>query len=866
MTTSLRAAVSLCAAVSLRAAIRTGRRARSRLAPSGGATLVAGLAVAGLVVAGLLATAPAARAANALLVRYPYLTDVTTTSVQVTFDTTSKVTSASGAVQWGSPGAGAGCTLTGKSTSSTSNTVNAPITVAGVTEYQTSIRISGLAAGTRYCYRVYTGGTAATDLLGSDPAPRFSTLPTGGQFTFDVLGDWGDNSVAAGQNQKNVDALIAASGAQFAVSTGDIAYDSGTQTNYGNLVATGSAVSEVFGPAYWKVPGAEIPLFASTGNHGRSTTFLQNWKQPATVAGSGGRYAMDTYSGIDATTAASYPSVWYAFNAGGARFYVLDADWNDNNAGTAPGGAYQVDRDYHWRPDSPEYQWLKADLESHGNSLKLAFFHYPLRSDSATESSDRYLQADPDNPASVASLEGLLANNGVDLVFNGHAHLYQRNLAPPGGVTSYVTGGGGARVAPVSRSRCSSTDAYAIGWAYSTPSGSACGAAPVPGSDAKVFHFLKVDVNGTTVTVTPIDSTGAVFDPVTYHFAANTVPPSAPTALLASAVGSTVKLSWTASTSSDSSAQDLYRNGRWLATVGPAATSYLDAAPLAGATYTVRAHDLVGNQSGDSAPASVGSGTDSAPPSAPGNLTATTTGPTSVRLAWTASTDNVGVTGYDIYRNATGTPLASVAGTVTSYVDNTVAPGTSYSYTVRARDAAGNATTSTAAPVTTPAAGGGGSTTLASDDVTLDQGVPDAQPAATAARVVTDGSPVDNALIQFRPVLPAGCTTVTGVTLALTVGTSTDDNSSRGGEVFLTDNAAWTQAAVSWNTAPKPVGTAIFSQGAVALGQTVTVDLTGRVNVTAPFTVRISTTSGDAARYYSREGSATLGPRLTVTC
>ena len=98
---------------------------------------------------------------------------------------------------------------------------------------------------------------------------RFGTLPSSGALTFDVLGDWGDNTVAGGLNQKNVDALIAQSGARFAVSTGDIAYATGTPNNYGNLVATGSAVSEVFGPAYWKAPGASIPLFSTTGNHGR---------------------------------------------------------------------------------------------------------------------------------------------------------------------------------------------------------------------------------------------------------------------------------------------------------------------------------------------------------------------------------------------------------------------------------------------------------------------------------------------------------------------------------------------------------------------------------------------------------------------
>jgi len=835
-------------------------RGRCRRAPAG-----IGLLAVGSVLASILLAAPAS-AASSTLMRYPYLTDVTATSVQVTFDTSVKEVSAANAVQWGTPSGATGCTITGKSVTSANNTVNAPITVAGVTEYQTSIRITGLTAGAIYCYRVFTGGAAATDLLGADGAPRFKTLPASGAVTFDVLGDWGDNTVAGGLNQKNLDALIAGSGAQFAVSTGDIAYDSGTQSNYGNLVATGAAVSEVFSASYWKVPGASIPLFATTGNHGRSSTFLQNWKQAATVAASNGQYAMQTYSGIDATTATSYPSVWYAFNAGGARFYVLNSDWNDNNVGTATGGAYQVDRDYHWAPTSPEYQWLKADLQSHANTVKLAFFHYPLRADSATETGDTYLQANPNSPSSTASLEGLLANNGVDLAFNGHAHLYQRNLAPPGGVTSYVTGGGGAKVSPVDKSRCASTDAYAVGWAYTSAAGSKCGAAPVPTSDAQVYHFLKVRLSGSTVTVTPINSTGAAFDPVSYDFTANSTPPAAPTSLLASAVSTGVKLSWTASASTDSSAQDVYRNGQWLATVGPAATSYLDAAPVAGASYTVRAHDLVGNQSGNSAPASVGSGSDTTPPTAPGNLTATATGPTSVRLSWAPSTDNVEVTGYEIYRGSSSAPLATVAGNVTSYVDNTATPSTTYSYKVKAKDAAGNSTASSTVSVTTPASTGGGSTTNAGDDVTIDQSVPDTQPSASATRVSADGSPVNDALIQFTPTLPAGCVTVTDVTLAITVGNSVNNNSVKGGDFFLTDNAAWTQSAISWNTAPKPVGAALFSQGAVALGQTVTIKLTGKVNLAKPFTIRISTTSGDAAQYYSKEGSATLGPRLTVTC
>ncbi len=94
---------------------------------------------------------------------------------------------------------------------------------------------------------------------------------------------------------------------------------------------------------------------------------------------------------------------------------------------------------------------------------------------------------------------------------------------------------------------------------------------------------------------------------------------------------------------------------------------------------------------------------DSSPPTAPADLTATGTYKTRIDLAWTASSDNVGVSNYDIYRN--GTLLTSV-GSQTSFADTTVAPNTTYTYTVRARDAAGNVSVaSNSASATTPATG-----------------------------------------------------------------------------------------------------------------------------------------------------------------
>ncbi|HZH79626.1 MAG TPA: carbohydrate binding domain-containing protein [Archangium sp.] len=91
---------------------------------------------------------------------------------------------------------------------------------------------------------------------------------------------------------------------------------------------------------------------------------------------------------------------------------------------------------------------------------------------------------------------------------------------------------------------------------------------------------------------------------------------------------------------------------------------------------------------------------DSTAPSVPGALASPSKTASSVSLSWTASTDNVAVTGYLVFRNGTqvGTP------TSTSYTDSGLAASTAYSYTVKARDAAGNTSAaSTALAVTTSA-------------------------------------------------------------------------------------------------------------------------------------------------------------------
>lgn len=93
-----------------------------------------------------------------------------------------------------------------------------------------------------------------------------------------------------------------------------------------------------------------------------------------------------------------------------------------------------------------------------------------------------------------------------------------------------------------------------------------------------------------------------------------------------------------------------------------------------------------------------GSGSDTIAPSAPTSLTASGTTQTTTNLSWTASTDNVGVTGYNIYR---GTTLIG-SDTSTTYAVTGLTAATTYSFTVKAKDAAGNLSlTSNTASITT---------------------------------------------------------------------------------------------------------------------------------------------------------------------
>jgi len=186
----------------------------------------------------------------------------------------------------------------------------------------------------------------------------------------------------------------------------------------------------------------------------------------------------------------------------------------------------------------------------------------------------------------------------------------------------------------------------------------------------------------------------------------DTTSPTAPTNLTASAASATqVNLSWTASTDNVGvTGYDVFRGATKVGTVTTLAFTDTGLTASTSYTYTVKAHDAASNTSAASnaVTATTSASSDTTPPSAPTSLHTTAVTASSVALAWTASTDNVGVTGYRVYR--AGTLLATL-GAVTTYQNTGLTASTTYSYTVLAFDAAGNASAqSTSASATTQAA------------------------------------------------------------------------------------------------------------------------------------------------------------------
>ncbi|HEX8628328.1 MAG TPA: ricin-type beta-trefoil lectin domain protein, partial [Catenuloplanes sp.] len=187
--------------------------------------------------------------------------------------------------------------------------------------------------------------------------------------------------------------------------------------------------------------------------------------------------------------------------------------------------------------------------------------------------------------------------------------------------------------------------------------------------------------------------TGAAAQRWTRTAGDDTEPPSAPSGLRTTGLTcERVNLFWSAATDNVGVAfYDIYHDGQLMTSVsGSTLSTALTLVPGANWGIYVNARDAAGNVSQASSTLTIEvpqCGDDPVPPTAPTNLAATAAG-TSVTLTWSAATDNIGVTGYDIFRGAT--IVGSVTGTALSFTDSGLTANTSYTYQVQARDARNN--------------------------------------------------------------------------------------------------------------------------------------------------------------------------------
>ncbi|MEZ0074313.1 YbhB/YbcL family Raf kinase inhibitor-like protein [Planotetraspora sp. GP83] len=170
-----------------------------------------------------------------------------------------------------------------------------------------------------------------------------------------------------------------------------------------------------------------------------------------------------------------------------------------------------------------------------------------------------------------------------------------------------------------------------------------------------------------------------------------------------------VDLAWDAATDNVGVSQyKIYNGGNVLATVGGNVTSTTVPNLTANTQYviTVLAYDAAGNPSQASNPVEITTppSNDTTPPSTPTGLRVASTTSTTVTLQWNASTDDIGVTGYNVYKD--GVKFATVPDT-TATVDG-LTSGTTYQFSVEAFDANNNTSPRSGNVPGTPAGAGGG--------------------------------------------------------------------------------------------------------------------------------------------------------------
>jgi len=238
---------------------------------------------------------------------------------------------------------------------------------------------------------------------------------------------------------------------------------------------------------------------------------------------------------------------------------------------------------------------------------------------------------------------------------------------------------------------------------------------------------------------------------------------------------------------------------------------------------------------------------DTQAPTKPADLSATANGSTKVDLAWSASSDNTGVSGYTIYRD--GSVVGTAPAGSQTYSDTTAAANTTYRYAIDAFDPAGNHSEKVDAEAVTTESMPDSLSFPVVADTYVSAASPQSNYGSLAAWLL-DSSPDMRAYLRFN-VQGLGKTPIKHARLLVYANTGTNQNIS----VNSISDSNWDELATNMTNAPA-IGNTLASSGAFAGGNWVSLDVTPYVTGEGTYNFGLTTNSTTALNFRSREAGA----------
>lgn len=272
------------------------------------------------------------------------------------------------------------------------------------------VLVTGLQPETKYYYYVTTGGNA---LAGGNSFHYFSTNPIPGTVKpvrIWAIGDFGKGNTEQYQVRNSYTDYTGARGTDVWIWLGDNAYDDGTDQEYQDKVF--NIYDTIF---------RYTPFWPCPGNHDyNSVSPIQNTTPPLTHTGP----YYDIITVPTAAEAGGFPTgheLFYSYDYGNVHMISLNSelgsginqshDWT----GAYPFGSFN---------GSPMTDWLHNDLQQNDKPWVIVYFHQPPYSKGSHDSDDfyeLYMKAMRENFVPIFN------QYGVDMVINGHSHVYERS-------------------------------------------------------------------------------------------------------------------------------------------------------------------------------------------------------------------------------------------------------------------------------------------------------------------------------------------------------------------------------------------------------------------------------------------------------